>query len=113
MAKKGSKRGRKKSEHPGILRMIDAAVTPLDLLSGAFITGTDTGVGKTYVASLIARQLVQDGLKVGVYKPVASGCRREGKHVVADDAVQLWEAAGKPGRLEDVCPQRFLAPLAP
>ena len=82
-------------------------------MRGLFITGTDTGVGKTYVAGLIARVLVTAGRSVGVYKPVASGCRIEDGEVVADDAVALWEAAGFPGKLEQVCPQRFLAPLAP
>ena len=48
-----------------------------------------------------------------MYKPVASGCRREGNALTADDAVQLWDAAGRPGELERVCPQGFLAPLAP
>ncbi|MCG8584529.1 MAG: AAA family ATPase, partial [Pirellulales bacterium] len=52
---------------------------------GLFITGTDTDVGKTYVAAMIARALVEDGLRVGVYKPVASGCRQEGRAVIADD----------------------------
>ena len=41
---------------------------------GLFITGTDTGVGKTYVAALIARSLAASGRRVGVYKPAASGC---------------------------------------
>ncbi|MCH2116475.1 MAG: dethiobiotin synthase [Pirellulales bacterium] len=82
-------------------------------MRGLFITGTDTGVGKTYVAALIARQLVAADYRVGVYKPVASGCSQvEGKYV-AEDAVQLWQAAGCPGTLEHVCPQRFAAPLAP
>lgn len=80
---------------------------------GLFITGTDTGVGKTYVAALIARQCVAAGIRVGVYKPAASGCRREGRTLISDDAVELWEAAGRPGKLADVCPQRFAAPLAP
>jgi dethiobiotin synthetase len=80
---------------------------------GLFITGTSTEVGKTHVAAMIARALVADGRRVGVYKPAASGCRREGDTLVADDAVTLWDAAGRPGRLDDVCPQRFLAPLAP
>jgi dethiobiotin synthetase len=62
---------------------------------------------------MIARALAREGRRVGVYKPVASGCRREGDHLVADDAVALWEAAGRPGALELVCPQRFLAPIAP
>jgi dethiobiotin synthetase len=76
---------------------------------GLFITGNDTGVGKTYIAALIARALHAAGHKVGVYKPAASGCEQE----VSDDAVVLWEAAGEPGELEAVCPQRFAVPLAP
>jgi len=82
-------------------------------IPGLFVTGTDTEVGKTYVAALIARALVAAGKKVGVYKPVASGCRREGRTLVSDDAAALWDAAGEPGELERVCPQRFGAPLAP
>jgi dethiobiotin synthetase len=86
---------------------------PASALPGLFITGTSTEVGKTHVGAMIARALVAAGGRVGVYKPVASGCRRDGDQVVADDAAELWEAAGWPGDLERVCPQRFLAPLAP
>jgi dethiobiotin synthetase len=80
---------------------------------GLFITGTDTGVGKTFVASLIAKALRATGRRVGVYKPAASGCIRNGNTLVSEDAVSLWNAAGNPGELERVCPQRFLAPLSP
>jgi len=80
---------------------------------GLFITGNDTEVGKTYVTAMIARTCVQAGLRVGVYKPAASGCQREGTTLISDDALALWEAAGKPGPIERVCPQRFEAPLAP
>ena len=81
---------------------------------GLFIAGTDTCVGKTYVASSIARDLAHAGWRVGVYKPAASGCRRDGKRtLVSDDAVSLWNAAGRPGKLSAVCPQRFEAHLAP
>jgi dethiobiotin synthetase len=82
-------------------------------IPGLFITGTDTGVGKTYVAALIARSLAGSGRRVGVYKPAASGCRKEGEGLVSDDAVALWNAAGRPGELDRVCPQRFCAPVAP
>ena len=82
-------------------------------VGGLFITGTDTGVGKTYVAALVVRALAAQGRRVGVYKPVASGCRREGDRLVSEDALSLWQAAGRPGELEQVCPQRFAAPLAP
>lgn len=80
---------------------------------GLFITGTGTGVGKTYVAALIAKALRAAGKRVGVYKPVASGCEpREGR-LESPDAIALWEAAGRPGTMEQVCPQMFAAPLAP
>jgi dethiobiotin synthetase len=81
--------------------------------SGLFVTATDTGVGKTYVAAMIARALRDAGYRVGVYKPLASGCRWEGGKLLSDDALALWEAAGKPGTLEEVCPQCFESPLAP
>jgi len=78
-----------------------------------FFTGTDTDVGKTYVASLAVAELCHSGQSVAVYKPVASGCEQRGELRVSGDAVALWEAAGRRGTLHDVCPQRFLAPLAP
>ncbi len=81
--------------------------------AGLFITGNDTDVGKTYVAALIARQLAAQNIRVGVYKPVASGCRMEAGQLVSDDALALWNAAGRPGELAPVCPQLFAAPLAP
>jgi len=80
---------------------------------GLFVVGTDTGVGKTRVAACIAAALAREGLRVGVYKPAASGCRRLGKTLISDDALALWQAAGEPGELRAVCPQPFAAPLAP
>jgi dethiobiotin synthetase len=80
---------------------------------GLFVTGTDTGVGKTYVTACIARILRRAGLRVGVYKPVASGCVWRGEQLCSDDALVLWDAAGRFGDLDAVCPQRFAAPLAP
>ncbi len=85
---------------------------------GLFVTGTNTDVGKTYVSALIAGELRTAGYRVGVYKPVASGCINDGSYtngqtLVSEDAVALWEAAGRPLSLETVCPQRFRAPVAP
>lgn len=80
---------------------------------GLFVTGTDTEVGKTYVGSLIVKSLREAGHRVGVYKPSAADCVSDGQNLVSEDAVALWEAAGKPGDLHDVCPQCFRAALAP
>jgi len=87
--------------------------------AGLFVTGTDTGIGKTHVASLIARQLVSCGVRVGVYKPVCSGAEFDTSGRARwDDIERLREAVRDewPGDTlsdEAICPQRFLAPLAP
>lgn len=78
---------------------------------GLFISGTDTDVGKTRVAVSIVAALVRRGLRVGVVKPVASGCASPA--APGSDPLALWEAAGRPRTPADVCPQAFAAPLAP
>jgi len=83
------------------------------MATGLFITGTGTGVGKTYIGALIARALRNAGKRVGIYKPAASGCEVHDGQLISPDAVALWEAAGRPGSLHQVCPQMFAAPLAP
>jgi len=79
-----------------------------------FVTGTGTDVGKTYIASRLAETRRASGSRVGVYKPVASGCApgKDGERI-ASDAVELWESAGRPLSLHKVCPQRFEKPVAP
>lgn len=79
---------------------------------GIFVTGTDTGVGKTVVAAALARLLKMRGLNVGVMKPVTSGCREEEGRLVSDDALLLTQAAGVPCP-EDVAPYLLREPLAP
>jgi dethiobiotin synthetase len=88
--------------------MIKPAAIP-----GLFITGTDTGVGKTIVTGAIAAHLSRRGRRVGVCKPIASGCvhRREG--LVSEDAEFLAHHARSPFPLDVICPQRFAEPLAP
>ena len=82
---------------------------------GLFVTGTDTDVGKTAVAVAIVRSVVRAGLgrglRVGVYKPVASGAAPDG--IASSDAARLWEAAGRPLSIEAVCPQMFAAAISP
>src|ERR1035438_5212991 len=72
---------------------------------GIFVTGTDTGVGKTLIACGIARLLKSWGVHVGVFKPVATGDQ--------ENARQLLRAAGIEEDLSIINPQFFKAPLAP
>lgn len=80
---------------------------------GLFVVGSDTEVGKTYVASLIVKSLLANTTSIGVYKPVASGCSFRNGKLWSPDTQQLWEAAGRPRQLRDVTPQFFAAPVAP
>lgn len=79
-----------------------------------FITGTDTGVGKSVVASAIADRLHRtSGLRVGAIKPVASGCDAGGGRIVNEDAERLSAAIGGRFPLEVVCPQQYRSQLTP
>ncbi len=79
-----------------------------------FVTGTDTGVGKTAVACALARALRARGANVGVMKPFESGCTRgEDGRLVPADALALKAAAGVADPLEEICPHRYALPLAP
>lgn len=79
---------------------------------GIFITGTDTGVGKTIVAATLALVLRMKGVNVGVMKPVTSGCREEEGRLVSDDAELLCKAAGVTCS-DDVAPYLLREPIAP
>jgi len=79
------------------------------LTAGLFITGTDTGVGKTTVGRGLARLALRRGPRPIPFKPVETGC------IDGDpaDARLLWEAAGRPVALGRVCPYPLALPAAP
>lgn len=77
------------------------------------ITGTDTGIGKTTVASAIAAALRRRGIAVGVLKPVETGCALRDGELDPADARQLRFFAGRDDPLEAICPFRFGDPVAP
>jgi dethiobiotin synthetase len=72
---------------------------------GAFVTGTDTGIGKTWVACRLAEALRSRGLRVGVFKPAESGS--------GGDAKKLKQAASCPLPMQLIRPYHFKRPLAP
>lgn len=89
-------------------------------MKGVFITGTDTGVGKTRVSLALIAGWRAAGLRVGVMKPCETGCEEvEGgatggpAGLVPADAAALLAAAGADLSLDEVCPFRFRAPMAP
>ncbi|MBX3724322.1 MAG: dethiobiotin synthase [Xanthomonadales bacterium] len=61
---------------------------------GLFVTGTDTGIGKTVVTAALVRALRAEGMAAGAMKPVASGCAAGAEGLRNDDALALLSAAG-------------------
>ena len=78
---------------------------------GIFITGTDTGVGKTLVAAALALHLKKRGRSVGVMKPIETGCSA-GKEAWSD-AARLRSIVESEEPLGAVCPYSFELPVAP
>lgn len=87
---------------------------------GIFITGTDTGVGKTIVSAAIIRALVKKGIKVGAMKPMETGCtktedrgQRTEDRLLPSDGIFLREMAEMDDAIDLVTPLRFEHPLSP
>jgi len=80
---------------------------------GFFVTGTDTGVGKTRIAIALLRALIEAGARAAGMKPVASGCELRDGRLVNEDALALIAAGNVQAAYEDVNPYAFAPPIAP
>jgi dethiobiotin synthetase len=80
---------------------------------GIFVTGTDTGAGKTVVATALVRGLVARGLRVAVMKPVASGSDRTSTGLRNEDALALMAASNVAAPYELVNPYCFEPAVSP
>jgi dethiobiotin synthetase len=83
-------------------------------MTGYFVTGTDTGVGKTHVAVAITRYLRSQGARVFAFKPIETGCPVDEHGVrLGEDQQALCDAAGcwQQGDLQGV--YRLAMPAAP
>ena len=78
-----------------------------------FITGTDTDVGKTYIASALVRYFVQQGQTAIGMKPIAAGCEKINGALRNADVGILLAASNLAARLEDVNPYAFEPAIAP
>jgi len=82
-------------------------------MKGLFITGTDTNVGKTYIACQIASELHKRGINVVPRKPVESGCELINNVLHPSDANLLLLASQSNISLNEVCPYRFEPAISP
>lgn len=80
---------------------------------GVFITGTDTGVGKTVVATGLVRGLVAQGQRVAVMKPIASGSERTSEGLRNEDALSLMAVSNVPAPYGIVNPYCFEPAISP
>lgn len=80
---------------------------------GLFVTGTDTGVGKTLVASALLRAFVLSGLHAVGMKPVATGCRNDVPDRANEDIAALIDASSIRASIDLVNPYCFQPPIAP
>lgn len=81
--------------------------------SGYFVTGTDTGVGKTHVAVQLTRALVRQGARVAVMKPVAAGATPSAEGLRNEDALALAAAANVRADYATINPYCLPAPISP
>lgn len=79
-------------------------------MRGLFVTGTDTGVGKTVITAALASTLHEAGRDPAVVKPLQSGHRRDDP---AGDAATLRRLGALDQPLDEITPWAFTAPLAP
>jgi len=80
---------------------------------GIFITGTDTGVGKTFIAAGIASALKRQGINVGVMKPAHTGCKVKNGLLIPSDSITLAMAAAVNDPMDLITPYMFKEPVAP
>jgi dethiobiotin synthetase len=81
--------------------------------SGYFVTGTDTGVGKTLVSCALLHALARRGRRAIGMKPVASGCERVTDEWRNEDVESLIAASGVSAPRELINPYHFVPPIAP
>lgn len=78
-----------------------------------FVTGTDTGVGKTLVSSALLHAYGQRGLKTAGMKPVAAGCIEKDGRLVSEDVAMLQSAGNTQTAFERHNPYTFAPAIAP
>ena len=80
---------------------------------GLFVTGTDTGVGKTLVSVSLVKALALHGLRVAVMKPIASGSEHTPEGLRNADALALMEASNTQSPYSAVNPYCFEPAISP
>ena len=78
-----------------------------------FITGVDTGVGKTYVGTILVKALLRSGYNCIPRKPIETGCTVRENEFVPEDATLYYQASQEKIPLNEICPYRYEPPISP
>lgn len=82
-------------------------------MQGVFITGTASGVGKTFISCGLANALRQEGVPICARKPIEQRCKRKGGALYPSDGLALAQAAGNIESIDLVTPYRMAGMISP
>lgn len=83
------------------------------MTKGFFVTGTDTGVGKTVIAGALIKAMQARGLNTCGMKPIETGCQQIKGDLIPSDGMFLKKISGMDEDINDITPCRFATPAAP
>ena len=78
-----------------------------------FVAGSDTNVGKTYIANNLLKCIISHGYTVTPFKPVETGCKKINKKLIPNDAQKFFLSINKAIDLDEINPYRFVDPISP
>ncbi len=102
-----------RSPGPPLNKLKVMKLPSLPKVKGLFVTGTDTNVGKTWIAAGLTAVLRQRGVNAAYFKPIQSGCPEEAGRLIPTDARLAKELAALREPLEALTPICLRLPLAP
>lgn len=82
-------------------------------VNGIFVTGTDTGIGKTRISAALVAVLGKCGMRAAGLKPIAAGTQLIDGECINEDVHALRAAASMPLSAAEICPYQFAAACAP
>ncbi|MEC9206252.1 MAG: dethiobiotin synthase [Pseudomonadota bacterium] len=78
-----------------------------------FVTGSDTNVGKTYVANSLIQFIISQGFSITPFKPIETGCKRFNNQLIPNDSNRFFKSIKQKIALDKINPYRFFHPLSP
>jgi len=78
-----------------------------------FVTGSDTNVGKTYIANNLIKFINSQGYTVTPFKPVETGCKKIKNQLIPSDSKKFFQSINRVISLDKINPYRFVNPISP